>query len=307
MARRTFYPGRICAYCGEAIPARKIPSARFCSDRCHQRATYAQRFPDYQPRPESAVCVRDGCTQSIPSHRRSHARYCSDTCQTQTWRDTRFPNRRHRVPLEDRPRCLVESCFTPQRVEGWCRRHYDIARHHDGNPLWSRVRYVEPRRLTPEERFWAKVDKDARHGGCWIWEGTTHPVSGFGQARFGGEQAYAHHVAYRLVVGPLPAKPLILVNHCDNRACIRPDAAHWFEGTRSDMARHREQRYPQMREIRRASRRGLVMTEEAAAEIRRLRATEHPTYRALAEQFGVSSSLIALICVNQAWAESVAS
>jgi hypothetical protein len=220
--------------------------------------------------------------------------------------NTMQPSRNLPRRVDDQTRrCSISGCTESHVALGWCRVHYDKAKRHDGDVAFVRPpKYVKPRPLTAEEKFWAKVDQDPRHGGCWTWGGTTNPANGFGVCGFVGYPKYAHQLAHVLVVGPLPRKPRILVNHCGNRACCRPDAEHWQIGTRSEMALLRERRYPLMREVRHEARRSKAIGWDEVREIRRLRATERPSYRVLAERFGVSQSLIQKICANQTRVES---
>jgi hypothetical protein len=74
-----------------------------------------------------------------------------------------------------------------------------------------------------EERFWAKVEKT---DGCWLW--TASKVhNGYGNFYIGrdGERvifAYAHRVAYELLVGPIP-NGLQLDHLCQVRHCVNPE------------------------------------------------------------------------------------
>jgi hypothetical protein len=95
-----------------------------------------------------------------------------------------------------------------------------------GDPLW--------RPSTPEDRFWAKVNKngpDGFHsqtgenlGPCWLWTAST---SGKGYGKMGvggrkGHQVYAHRFSYELLVGPIP--PGLELDHlCRVHHCVRPD------------------------------------------------------------------------------------
>lgn len=76
--------------------------------------------------------------------------------------------------------------------------------------------------MTPEERFWAKVEKTAT---CWLWKGarTSHGYGTFvvdGRRR-SKKYGMAHRVAYELVVGPIPAG--LTIDHlCRVPACVNP-------------------------------------------------------------------------------------
>lgn len=74
------------------------------------------------------------------------------------------------------------------------------------------------RRRRSEDRFWTKVDRSKPYG-CWPWLGLTFPT-GYGHTTILGEQ-YAHRLAYKLVVGPIP-RGLTIDHLCRNRICANP-------------------------------------------------------------------------------------
>lgn len=65
-------------------------------------------------------------------------------------------------------------------------------------------------------RFWARVEWSE---GCWEWLGP-RGRGGYGCYTQLGE-SYAHRVAYRLAVGPVP-KGLEIDHLCRNRGCVNP-------------------------------------------------------------------------------------
>jgi len=73
-------------------------------------------------------------------------------------------------------------------------------------------------RRSPEERFWAKVDKS---GECWIWLG--HKAKG-GYATFQpkGRQVFVHRFSYEQAYGPI-RDGMQLDHTCHNPACVKPD------------------------------------------------------------------------------------
>ncbi len=56
--------------------------------------------------------------------------------------------------------------------------------------------------------------------GCWQWIGAKHS-EGYGVIRADGRPAYAHRVAYELLVGPIP-EGLDIDHLCRNRLCVNP-------------------------------------------------------------------------------------
>jgi hypothetical protein len=72
---------------------------------------------------------------------------------------------------------------------------------------------------TPEQRFWAKVDR-GEDDECWPWLGYVGP-NGYGQFGVRGVSSLAHRVGYELSVGPIP-EGLELDHLCRNRACVNP-------------------------------------------------------------------------------------
>lgn len=80
------------------------------------------------------------------------------------------------------------------------------------------------------ERFWSRV---RRTDGCWIWEGSIHPL-GYGRFYLDGKMQKAHRAAYQLAKGPIPEGAHIL-HSCDNPPCVNP--AHLRAGSHSDNMR----------------------------------------------------------------------
>lgn len=69
------------------------------------------------------------------------------------------------------------------------------------------------------ERFLSHVDQT---DGCWNWTGY-RDKRGYGKASNGNRtKDWAHRVAYRLFVGPIP-DGLTLDHLCCNVSCVRPD------------------------------------------------------------------------------------
>jgi hypothetical protein len=93
-----------------------------------------------------------------------------------------------------------------------------------GGRFCSRSCANEGKKISPEIRFWAKVQKTE---GCWIWCGG-QDKNGYGIIRAGQR---AHRRSWELHFGPVP-KNLWILHHCDNPSCVRPD--HLWLGTVTD-------------------------------------------------------------------------
>lgn len=83
--------------------------------------------------------------------------------------------------------------------------------------------------MTPEERFWAKVNKT--EDGCWEWT-ANNTRGGYGNFMpANGVARSAHRYSYEISIGPIPAG-LDLDHLCRNRCCVNPD--HLEPVTRSE-------------------------------------------------------------------------
>lgn len=110
---------------------------------------------------------------------------------------------------------MQDQCLYCERAvnsRGLCKAH-DARRRRGTIPIDA------PLHPTPEERFWAKVDKCSTDE-CWRW--TANTVGGYGMfAVAHGKSVTAHRFAYRLLVGEVP-QGLELDHLCRNRACVNP-------------------------------------------------------------------------------------
>ncbi len=121
--------------------------------------------------------------------------------------------------------CIRERDNAPERVER--RRLYARTIARKGPPL------------SPELRFWQKVDRNAptvEHvpgiSNCWLWTGAK-TSKGYGHLQFEKVDKIATHVAWFLEKGSWPSQWLL--HKCDNPSCIRVE--HLFEGDGFDNAR----------------------------------------------------------------------
>ena len=115
--------------------------------------------------------------------------------------------------------CSLDGCERKHEAHGWCKMHLKRWQLH-GDP-------GHVTRPSPEERFWAKVDKDGPLptwapflGPCWLW---TASVTGPGYGKFyvDGRLTPSHRWSYEQMVGPIPAG-LVLDHLCRVRRCCNP-------------------------------------------------------------------------------------
>lgn len=80
---------------------------------------------------------------------------------------------------------------------------------------------------TPEERFWARVDKS---GECWDWLGGKDR-DGYGKILTYGKYNRAHRFAWEIENGEIP-DGMVVCHVCDRPCCVR--LSHLFLGTVAD-------------------------------------------------------------------------
>lgn len=111
--------------------------------------------------------------------------------------------------------CSVEGCGPASRlVHGWCMKHYKRWNRY-GDPHTVLLR----KDLTPEERFWPKVDKRGPDD-CWLWLGST--ARGYGTFRVGSAVEGAHRYSHQLHGGSL-TKGMHVDHRCHEPLCVNPN------------------------------------------------------------------------------------
>lgn len=115
--------------------------------------------------------------------------------------------------MSDDTTCMIEGCKHTHKALGWCQSHYDRYRRY-GDPNASKQRTNRP----VDERFWEKVNA---YGVCWEWE-ASKDSKGYGRFRVGGQNKYAHRVAWELLVGPI-TDGMELDHLCRNHSCCFPE------------------------------------------------------------------------------------
>lgn len=140
--------------------------------------------------------------------------------------------------------CSIEECERESAKRGWCKMHYQIW-YRTGSPIkpakptecsidgctesvagrgWCKMHYTRWRRhgkpegRTPEESFWACVDKS---GSCWNWTGSISQI-GYATVKRSGKTIMAHRYAWLISGREIPAG-MVLDHLCHNRACVNPE------------------------------------------------------------------------------------
>ena len=164
-------------------------------------------------KPSTVPCATDGCDRLV---------YCRGMCTKhylQWWNENRVNTRV----------CIVDGCDKPFQAKDLCKRHYAqlLTRGH-----------TLPMRAKPtvEERFWAKVQKDAEHphgdsalseryGMCWIWTGcrTAYGYGRFRVCKGQGGVVSAHIWTWEQLNGPKPSDMDLDHFVCDRTSCVNPE------------------------------------------------------------------------------------
>jgi hypothetical protein len=149
------------------------------------------------------------------------------------------------------------------------------------------------------ERFWRHVDKTPGHGpwgNCWVW---TMAKTKQGYGSFGpypGTKEVAHRWLYEYLNGELG--DTILLHKCDNPPCVRQD--HLSKGTHQD---NQADKVNKGRQAKRESHGRAKLNWEKVRTIR----NDTRDWQDIADEYGVSRTLIKYIMRGDIWKEEGAS
>lgn len=134
------------------------------------------------------------------------------------------------------------------------------------------------------------------NSGCWLWEGALNS-HGYGSVRVGSKIKHTHRISYEIYKGEIP-QGLFVLHSCDICCCINP--SHLRLGTSSDNAKDRESRGRGV-DNRGSNSKRAILDEEKVKEIKSKYKPYVYTKPELANEYGVSLSLICKILNNSLW------
>ena len=150
-------------------------------------------------------------------------------------------------------------------------------------------------RRTTEQRFWGFVRKS---DGCWEWIGGRNTAGGYGCFYVNSKRVLAHRYSYTLHFGD-PGE-MYVCHTCDNKSCVRPD--HFFLGTHADNIRDAVQKgLVPRRPVRGERCPWAKLTDSAVRALRERYARGGVSYKALADEIGVSEMTVLRAVKGQAW------
>lgn len=177
-------------------------------------------------------------------------------------------------------------CERPARKRGMCNRHY--------LRWWKSTPSKHRPRPTVEERFWAKVQKQASTS-CWEWTAARKP-SGHGifvgpQGKVVSASSFSLelHLGYRVPAG------MECCHRCDNPPCVNP--RHLYFGTRQSNV---DDAWARGRMPVGSERSAAKIDETQVLEIRN-RYADGAGARELAEEFGIAISTLRLTVLGRKW------
>lgn len=184
--------------------------------------------------------------------------------------------------------CAVIACETDTAGRRLCAKHW--------RRQWRHGTTDAPQPKTPEERFWAKVDRRGPHE-CWPWTGSRNRK---GYGNFYPERTRpigATHAALLYGAGVSVPVGLLVRHKCDNPPCVNP--AHLELGTVKDNARDMVER-GRLRIGRRYRGEANAQAKLDEAAVRAIRASGEGD-AALALMFGVSRSAVRFARIGRTW------
>jgi hypothetical protein len=223
--------------------------------------------------------------------------------------------------------CSIDNCDNRHYAHGWCSKHVQMAKAHNGDPLWKNPglgtctipdcdspvkslglcsahyqkqrKYGDPlgRKPTAIERYESNIDRTSTPDGCHPWTGPVSPA-GYGKLNIDGDDWRAHRYGWTLVNGPIPEGLVVRHFVCDNPPC--QNIQHLRVGTNKDNTDDMLRRFgPDF--LKGSQNFNSKLTEADVACIRASYIRGTVTQSDLAAEFGVSQAYIAKIVNRNNW------
>ena len=193
--------------------------------------------------------------------------------------------------------CSFPGCGKAVHAKGFCIGHYRQQREGETlRPLQQQFHGMdEAQRLRARLAF--------QPNGCWKWLGSTMKAPSrpskdwHGQWRNGlGQHELTHRAAWRLFVGPIPDRAMVL-HRCDNARCCNPE--HLYLGTQADNVKDMWDRGRAKPGVSRGEDHGRSkLTED---DVRAIRKSDEPA-KTIMERFGISKTQVYDIRKRRSWA-----
>ena len=131
-----------------------------------------------------------------------------------------------------------------------------------------------------------------RTGGCWFWIGGKNR-QGYGQVKINGRMTPAHHIAARLQGFEVDG---ILMHSCDTPSCVNP--FHLSLGTPADNS---QDMVNKGRSLKGERNHKAKLSEDDVRAIRALFESGNVTKKVIADEYGVSDTLISFVVSRKIW------
>jgi len=137
---------------------------------------------------------------------------------------------------------------------------------------------------------------------CLLWDRNFY-WDGYGKVKVTRTHARAHRLAYVLLHGEIP-KSVLICHHCDNPACFRP--IHLFTGDDSAnmqdcVAKGRHICMPKIQPEIMPRGENHANVKLTTAQVLRIRNEPITNQRLLAEELGVTQTLISRVLLRKTW------
>lgn len=189
------------------------------------------------------------------------------------------------------------SCYDIGQKLGWNEETIRLFLIRSGVPRRPKT-YKKPSAAPTWEEYFGP--RSVREGKCLVWTGFRDP-SGYGRCNCAHfpDFNFAHRLSYFLKNGDFDRR-LKILHRCDNPPCVEAD--HLWVGTQVENVADMVSKGRQRGGCLRGENSGLSkLTDDEVIAMRELRSSTGISYRAIAEQFSVSTMTAYRACVGQSW------